>query len=513
MAITWRTMNQPIAAGVGQLLYGAQQGLNQGFGALQKVLDQHNQTQQANWANEKKNNTADYLDAVQNIQDPAQLQDSATQANLAALRQQFGYQVDANAIRGATEKRASDLQVQATNNLKFADLNQEHDQRPLVEEFYRLKNNGDFKGAQGLLDANGFLNEGALSDSLKSGQYKAADESRAVAGEGRAQASFSLNQARGKEDLAWARESRQMVREERQQEKAADKLLSDTIYTYNTQRTQAEQTLNSLAKDAGVNIVNGVLDLNGVPEETKTKLEAAIDKAGIGNLDSSTALRKQFEDTLRARNVPESKIAGYVKNFEAGVERSNTLAPQDQVELDTQLAAVEKAKTYAKEDQLKQFNELKKNNQFLVGVDDPNLTIDDITSTIKANNFSPAGSDDGNRDDLIELVSKISTQGFDIGDKNYKIPPPMLKQALAMSSDDWFNPDNGVKEVLIKMITSNPKAYADSITAIEDQKKALRDIDTQAIKQTSRLTNEFKSGKRIPVDVTKLQKTLNKERY
>lgn len=99
-AITWRDLTKPNAAGAGDLLQGAQRSLDSGFGALQSVLDQRNKTDAANWNVQKANNTSNYLNAVQEIKDPTQLQDPQVQANLAAMRQQFGYQVDSNAIRG-----------------------------------------------------------------------------------------------------------------------------------------------------------------------------------------------------------------------------------------------------------------------------------------------------------------------------------------------------------------------------------------------------------------------------
>lgn len=512
MAITWRTMNQPIAAGVGQLLYGAQQGLNQGFGALQKVLDQHNQTQQANWANEKKNNTADYLDAVQNIQDPAQMQDSATQANLAALRQQFGYQVDANAIRGATEKRASDLQVQATNNLKFADLNQEHDQRPLVEEFYRLKNAGDFKGAQGLLDSNGFLNEGQLADSLKSGQYQASGEQRAIAQDGRSAAAFSLNQKVGLANLNWTNEQRAELKDKQSRAKAGDVLLGDTISQFTASRQDAAAKTNQLAESLGIKVVDGVPDLTGVPDEVKNKLSAGIQENGLDMIESPTAARNRLIKDLRASGYPETEIADRVKSFEGAVNTNNTLSAGDQTEVDAQKAAITTAVTTATEQQKKSFAELTKKNIFLQGVEDPNMTVEDMTKSLKGNGFDPVLWEGWNREQAISDTTKLMTEGITVDGTHYDVPPAILKAGIAMGADDWFDPRQGIIDSVEALIKTNPKAYADSIGALDAHKKELRAINEAGIKQASRIDTESKARNYIPYDVNKFSKALQERK-
>lgn len=512
MAITWRSINQPVTAGVGLLMNGAQQGLNNGFNALQNVLDQRNKTEAANWQQQKSNNTSDYLNQVQALNTPEALADPTAQANLAALRQQFGYQVDANAIRGADEKRATDLQVQASNNAKFSDMNLERDQRPLVEQFYGLKNAGDFKGAQALLDANPFLKEGELADSLKTGEYRQSGEQRAIAADGRAAQSNALNMQVGRANLNWTNEQRAQLKDTQSRAKAGDALLGQTISQFNASRGEAAQKTNALAESFGVKIVDGVPDLTDVPPEVQEKLGAAAKEQGLDLIESPTAARKRLEADLRANQFPESEIAGHLKTFENAITTTNGLSAGDQADVDAQKAALKTAVDLGIEKQTKDFATKTRKNIFLQGVEDPNLTTEDVAKGLKGNEFDPMFFEGWNRDQVIDSTTNIMTKGIEVDGKHYDVPPPLLKAAMAMGANDWFDPRQGIEDSLKSFIRSNPEAYADSIGALDEHKKELRNINEAGIKRAARIDAQTRAANNIPYDVSKFTKTLLKER-
>lgn len=512
MAITWRTLNQPVTAGVGLLMNGAQQGLNNGFQALNNVLAQRNKTDSANWQQQKSNNTADYLNAVQDIKDPAAAADPAVQANLAALREQFGYQVDADAIRGADEKRATQLQVKATNDIKFSDLNQEVDQRPLVEEFYRLKNAGDFSGAQGVLDANGFLNEGQLADSLKSGQYQASGEKRAVAADGRSAASHSLNMQVGQENLAFTREQRALAKEDRSRANAGEMLLSDTISQFTQSRQDAAQKTNQMAESLGIKVVEGVPDLTNVPQDVQDKLAEGMKAQGLDLVESPTAARKRLEADFRKNGFKESEIANGVKIFENAVNTTNSLSAQDQADLDTGKTAITSAVTTGTEQLKKEFADVTRKNIFLQGVEDPAMSVEDVTKSLKGNGFDPMLWEGWNREQAISETTKLMTEGITVDGVHYDVPPAILKAGIAMGADDWFDPRQGIKDSVETLIKTNPEGYAASIGALDAHKRSLRELNEAGLRQATRLETEAKARNNIPADVTKLLKAMTKER-
>lgn len=512
MAITWRTLNQPTLAGVGLLMNGAQQGLNNGFQALHNVLDQRNKTDASNWQVEKGNNTADYLNAVQDIKDPAQLADPQTQANLAALRQQFGYKIDANAIRGADEKRANDLQVQATNNLKFGDLNQEHDQRPLVEEFYRMKNAGDFKGAQALLDANGFLDEGKLADSLKSGLYAANNETRNVAQEGRSAASFDLNQKVQRANLDYTTTQRDILKDERSRTLAGDALTNQSVNDYLSNRAASAAKANEIAAANGVPIVDGIPDMSGISDEKQAEIGQKLQDAGVDLLNSPTASRNALAAQLRANHYPESKIAAAVSGFDAAITSNNTLAPQDQAEVDNQLAKIKLGEETSTAQEQKTFGEKQAKNVFLKGVTDPGLGVDDIVKTLKSNEFDPLFAKGTNRDDAITSAVGLINKGVEVDGVHYDVPPALLKAGMAIGANDWWNPGKGIENAIKDLIKTNPEAYRDSVGALKEHTDEMTKIKTDSMKRKLRIEAQYRSKNGIAYDPTKLTESTVKGR-
>lgn len=511
--ITWRNINQPVASGAGVLMHGAQQGVNNGFNVLQNVLAQRNKTEQENWQTQKANNTSDYLDAVQGVTDPAQLQDPTVQANLANLKQQFGYQVDANAIRGAVDNRADTLRVQATNQAKFADMNLERDQRPMVEEYYRLKNTGDFKGAQAVLDANGFLNEGALADGLSDARYKQSSEQRAVAADGRAAASHGLNMQVGRENLNWTRDERSRLTDERQRLSQADDLVSNTILGWSQSKADEAAKTNELAASMGIPVVNGVPDLSALPPSDATVFAAELKKAGLGNLPSATAIEKKLEAELRANPAyMEKDITSAVQNLRAGLTNTQSISEVDQKDVTERLGALDSVVKRNIERQNTEFTKQQKKNIFLQGIDDPAMTVEDVAASFKTNEFDPMFAEGTNRDDVIESAVNIMTKGLEVDGQVYEIPPPMMKAAMAMGMNDWFDPSQGIEDSLTAFIKANKEEYAASIGALDNHKAELQSINEEGLRRAARIDAEAKASNGVPFDVNKLLKKLNQER-
>lgn len=512
MAITWRTMNQPIAAGVGQLLYGAQQGLNQGFGALQKVLDQHNKTQQANWVNEKGNNTSDYLDAVQNLS-ADQAQDPTVQANLAALRSQFGYQVDANAIRGAVDQRVENLQKQGLQKIEFNDKTRIDAERDTVDAIASQYQQGNYAAGDQMREGQNFRDDAALSKLRVDAQRGYAGEQRAVNADGRAASAHALSQQVGRANLAWTNEQRAIARDEHQKEVQGDTLFNRTVDQYQqAQAAEAEQA-NKIALGYGFKVENGVPVIpDTAPQEVRDNLAKDLEAAGVGQLKSTTEMRKQLEGELRAAGLKPKDINTQMMAFDATMNRGNSLSAPDQAEVDAQKAAVTTAVTYATDTEKKRFADLQRTNQFLVGVDDPQLTPEDVVKSLKAGEFDPVFGNGSAKENILDEVNKINSKGLEVNGTTYQIPAPMLKSAILYAGDDWTSPEKGITDYLKSVITANPKAYADSIDALDDHKKALREINTAAIKQNSRIDTQSKAKAGIPYSTEKFLKTLRKER-
>lgn len=520
MAITWRNINLPIGAGVGALMAGAQRGLASSFDTLQQALAQRNKTEAANWQQQRQNNTADYLDAVQAIQDPTQAADPTVQANLAQMRQQFGYQVDANAVRGALDERVQNLQQQGLQRIEFNDKTRIDSERDTVDQIASLYQAGRYSEGDKLREGQNFRDDNLLDklrvDSQRgySQEQRAVNaEGRAVAAAGRAAESHALSQQVGRANLAWTTEQRDRLRNEIRREDTGNTLLNNTISSFEANRAAEVERVNNIALGYGFEVKDGVPVIpEGTSQEVRNNLAKDLEDAGIGQLKSPTAMRKELESQLRQAGLKPSEINQQMTAFEATVNRGNTLNAADQAELDTQKAAVTTAATTATEAENRRWAELQRNNPFLQGVEDPALTVDDITKQMKAGEFDPIGFNDGQKDDMLNTVAEIATKGIVVDGTTYQVPPPLIKRAIFMGADDWKDPENGVKDSLTALIRANPEAYAASIGALDTHKQNLRDINTAAIKQNSRIETQSKAKAGIPYSTEKFLKTLRKER-
>lgn len=134
--ITWRNVEAPSNAGVAQLLNGAQNGINSGFDRIGDVLKQREQMDQANWNQQKTNNTQAFMDALGEAKTPEELQ--AKQAFLANMRQGMGAQIDAPAARAAEEARPGVLQQRAITNNTYDDSQRTRAEAPVVDRITQL---------------------------------------------------------------------------------------------------------------------------------------------------------------------------------------------------------------------------------------------------------------------------------------------------------------------------------------------------------------------------------------
>lgn len=511
--ITWRNINQPVASGAGVLMHGAQQGVNNGFNVLQNVLAQRNKTEQENWQTQKANNTSDYLDAVQGVSDPSQLQDPTVQANLANLKQQFGYQVDANAIRGAVDERANTLRVNATNQIKFDDMKRVDTERDAVDRISGLYQAGKYAEGDALRQGQNFRDDAALDALRVSSQRGYSQENRAEAADGRAAASHGLNMQVGRENLNWTRGERSRLTEERQRLSQADDLVSNTILGWSQSKADEAAKTNELAASMGIPVVNGVPDLSALPPSDASVFADELKKAGLGGLPSATAIEKKLEAELRANPAyMEQDITAAVQNLRAGLTNTQSISEVDQKDVTERLGALDSVVKRNTERQNTAFAKEQKKNIFLQGIEDPAMTVEDVAASFKTNEFDPMFAEGTNRDDVIESAVNIMTKGLEVDGQVYEIPPPMMKAAMAMGMNDWFNPSQGIEDSLAAFIKANKEEYAASIGALDNHKAELQSINEEGLRRAARIDAEAKASNGVPFDVNKLLKKLNQER-
>ena len=114
------------------------------FGGLQDALKQREAIDASNYQNTKANNTTAYLDQVAKLRSVEDLK--AAQPQLDALRQQFGYQIDANAVRGAVDQRTNMLMDQQAKTLTYNHMLRDERTAPLLDQMHQAALNKDEAG-------------------------------------------------------------------------------------------------------------------------------------------------------------------------------------------------------------------------------------------------------------------------------------------------------------------------------------------------------------------------------
>lgn len=166
MPITWRNIETDTTRGAAGLMEVARRAFNDGIGSFQGIVDDKNELGQANWDQQKANNTNAFLDRLAQYKTPEELAAAQASGELQSLRQQFGSQVDANAIRGAEANQADVLMKRIAAQNQYTDDKTNRDARPLMEQYQGLLAKSDANGAAKFLADNQLAvdESGALQD-------------------------------------------------------------------------------------------------------------------------------------------------------------------------------------------------------------------------------------------------------------------------------------------------------------------------------------------------------------
>lgn len=134
MPITWKNVGGDTGhREAGWLTQGAADSMNQGINALRGILNEQRQTEQQNFQTTRKNNTAAYLDGLQQYGSVDELEAAQTSGALEALRSSLGPNIDRNVVRNAASERLNALRTQETQANEFEKDRLQRDVAPLVE--------------------------------------------------------------------------------------------------------------------------------------------------------------------------------------------------------------------------------------------------------------------------------------------------------------------------------------------------------------------------------------------
>lgn len=150
-AITWHTVLGESLANVARPFELARQSFNDGFGALNRVLDSRNAGAAEMGKQTQDTNEQSYLNTVGDAQTPEDV--AALQPKLAAMRSILSPAAQGR-VRNADELRQTEVIKQATDRLNYAHTQQDEREHPLIQQAIALAASGDRAGFEAFAAAN-----------------------------------------------------------------------------------------------------------------------------------------------------------------------------------------------------------------------------------------------------------------------------------------------------------------------------------------------------------------------
>lgn len=146
MAITWRNVDAPDFRGVGQLLQTSSNFLDKGAEQINAILQERMQAQQKAWDKGEEANT---LQAVNQIRQMQNL-DDVKNADLNALTQPYGAQVNAATVLDSLTKQSGVIAQNKQTEATVRDLNDQEQYGGIYAQARQALANGDLKTGEQL---------------------------------------------------------------------------------------------------------------------------------------------------------------------------------------------------------------------------------------------------------------------------------------------------------------------------------------------------------------------------
>lgn len=155
MAITWRNVQGGDNAGALRNLLAAGAGVTAGFDALRGVVQDADAIGRQQFEQQKVANTNEFLDTLQaRYATPEALQAAIATGEVNELRQAFGKNIDANAVRGAADTRLANLRQQGTAGRQYENQVLDDKDQTVLSRAAALALQGDPAAAQELANVS-----------------------------------------------------------------------------------------------------------------------------------------------------------------------------------------------------------------------------------------------------------------------------------------------------------------------------------------------------------------------
>lgn len=144
MPIRWDNINGGGLSEAARPLESSANLFANAFSSLQGALKERESIDQANWQNTKANNTTDFLNNLYGkYTDADSLNAAIKNGDIANQLKGYGYQIDANAVRGAADARMQALMQQATQKIAYDHAMTDEKVAPIVDQAHAAALRGD----------------------------------------------------------------------------------------------------------------------------------------------------------------------------------------------------------------------------------------------------------------------------------------------------------------------------------------------------------------------------------
>jgi len=309
--ITWRSLQGASSTGAASIMDSARGAFNDGFGALQGVLDKEQATAEANWDNTKQNNTNQLMDKYASYKSPEELAAAQASGELDALKAQFGNQYDAAAVREMEGGLQQKLIERISAQNQYADDSLDRTQRGDVDAIKGMIAKRDFTGADAALERLELRNEAPLFEALQQGQ-------RTQVEEGYQDRRFTMDEKKfGAEmsGIGLRNSAAQLQLTSQQEQQGMSAMVAQVLQNYPTEQAGREALLQ-MARDQGVSgkaVLAGVTELSGL-------------------YGAATGLTKEDQDELAKRQTSsQSSLERFTQDEKTALDKVIKNAPVEPV--------------------------------------------------------------------------------------------------------------------------------------------------------------------------------------
>ena len=525
--ITWRNVEQTSPLAGAALMRTAMDGINNGFGAFNKVLENEKTTRLDNWDQTKTNNTQAFLDKLAQYKTPEALQAAQARGELDPLRQGFGAQIDQAAVRDADNKMLDTLRQRATDGYNYDKTRTAQQDDPVLQRLgaellaVNPENLKDINGAFGGLEAqaNQLVIDGKLSAAgrlafLKDLDVRRENRETDLQGDitfGNQQASHGVTmQNHANQQLVFSQ-----GQEDRNEGIALDTAVRDTFRRIQENEANTWDGIKQFATEAGVPLDSrGYPDLDKATPVQRQQYQTALEQSGVGKGLTQTEQINAALMEVGSRGdltVSPQQLASFKSDLTGLMSQTNQLAPEDAAVLESSVAAENEAATIKLKDIEARHAKEQAANPFAAGpFNAEDAVVDAMTALPK--DFDPMGVNSSQKENLSKTVYRAIQDG---------VPPAIAKMVVSQVGDSWAVTDD-IDDWFIKetqKLVDSPQYGAKFKEAQElrkTQQNELNEVKEKTLANISKLTGSARKNAGLAPgqsgNYLKALKSYNKEK-